>query len=134
MWDKMVNYLLWKVLVVGAVLEPSLRDLIVWATWLSIVGLMHTFSCLANERFKNVRWTTHAGNFEASILTHSFEVDNIFTERCLVGTRSFNFVAGALAVCRPWLVLHVPCPLPPTGTNPSILFVLRGTLDVIFSQ
>eukprot|EP01122_Echinamoeba_exundans_P013258 TRINITY_DN5757_c0_g1_i1.p1 TRINITY_DN5757_c0_g1~~TRINITY_DN5757_c0_g1_i1.p1 ORF type:complete len:665 (-),score=93.29 TRINITY_DN5757_c0_g1_i1:21-2015(-) len=67
MWDRMVNYLLWKVLVVGAILEPSMTDLVVWTIWFSFVGLMHTFCGLAAERFKNLMtyspnavWWAHA--------------------------------------------------------------------------
>jgi hypothetical protein len=52
MYDRLLNYLVFKILFVGAVLEPDLKELVVWATWFSLIGFLRVFSMLARDRFE----------------------------------------------------------------------------------
>lgn len=52
MYDRLLNYLIFKILFVGAVLEPDLKELVVWATWFSMIGFLRVFSMLARDRFE----------------------------------------------------------------------------------
>lgn len=53
-WEKLMNFALFKVIFIGAILEPSIKELLIWTVWFSIVGFMHLFSFLSKDRFQNV--------------------------------------------------------------------------------
>lgn len=69
MYDRLLNYLVFKILFVGAVLEPDLKELVVWATWFSLIGFLRVFSMLARDRFEYLTFSpttplrTHVCNF-----------------------------------------------------------------------
>eukprot|EP00029_Vermamoeba_vermiformis_P011981 TRINITY_DN678_c0_g1_i1.p1 TRINITY_DN678_c0_g1~~TRINITY_DN678_c0_g1_i1.p1 ORF type:complete len:630 (+),score=195.77 TRINITY_DN678_c0_g1_i1:81-1970(+) len=64
-WEKLMNYALFKVIFIGAILEPSIKELLIWTVWFSIVGFMHLFSYLSKDRFQNL--VTYSPNAPASV-------------------------------------------------------------------
>ena len=53
---KLTNYLLFKIVFIGAVLEPELQEFVVWVFWLSIGGFLKMLAVLTAGRFEYVRW------------------------------------------------------------------------------
>eukprot|EP01134_Creolimax_fragrantissima_P000716 CFRG0716T1 len=54
MYDRLLNYLMFKIMFVGAILEPDMKELVVWTTWFSILGFLRVFSMLARDRYEYV--------------------------------------------------------------------------------
>eukprot|EP00123_Amoebidium_parasiticum_P001572 comp12699_c0_seq1/m.7795 comp12699_c0_seq1/g.7795 ORF comp12699_c0_seq1/g.7795 comp12699_c0_seq1/m.7795 type:complete len:658 (-) comp12699_c0_seq1:525-2498(-) len=65
MYDRLLNYLMYKIMFIGAILEPDLKELVVWTTWFSFLGFLRVFSMLARDRFEYLTfspttpWGTH---------------------------------------------------------------------------
>mgnify|MGYP001044717981 FL=1 len=53
--DRLLNYILFKIVFVSAILEPDLHELLVWTSWFSILGFLKIFSLLCRDRFEWVR-------------------------------------------------------------------------------
>ncbi|CAG8438160.1 8884_t:CDS:2 [Diversispora eburnea] len=43
MYDRLLNFLLFKVVFVGAILEPNWEGLLIWTTWFTILGFLRIF-------------------------------------------------------------------------------------------
>ena len=55
MYDRLLNFLLFKVVFVAAILEPKWEELLIWTTWFTILGFLRIFSMLCRDRFEYVR-------------------------------------------------------------------------------
>lgn len=55
MYDRALNFLLFKVVFVGAILEPRWEELLIWTAWFTILGFLRVFSMLCRDRFEYVR-------------------------------------------------------------------------------
>jgi hypothetical protein len=55
MYDRALNFLLFKVVFVGAILEPRWEELLIWIAWFTILGFLRVFSMLCRDRFEYVR-------------------------------------------------------------------------------
>jgi len=55
MYDRTLNFLLFKVVFVGAILEPRWEELLIWTAWFTILGFLRVFSMLCRDRFDFVR-------------------------------------------------------------------------------
>eukprot|EP01119_Soliformovum_irregulare_P004348 TRINITY_DN1533_c0_g2_i2.p1 TRINITY_DN1533_c0_g2~~TRINITY_DN1533_c0_g2_i2.p1 ORF type:complete len:660 (-),score=192.88 TRINITY_DN1533_c0_g2_i2:91-2070(-) len=53
-YDRLLNYILLKVVFVVAILEPSFAELVIWSWWFSILGFMKIFSLLTRDRFEHI--------------------------------------------------------------------------------
>jgi hypothetical protein len=56
-YDRLIHYVLFKLLFVAAVLEPAVLDtahLLAWAIWFSCLGFGHIFALLCRDRFNYV--------------------------------------------------------------------------------
>src|SRR4051812_25622605 len=54
MYDRLLNFLLFKVVFIGAVLEPTWIQLLILATWFGVLGYLRIFSMLCRDRFEHV--------------------------------------------------------------------------------
>jgi len=54
MYDRALNFLLFKVVFVGAILEPRWEELLSWTAWFTILGFLRVFSMLCRDRFEYV--------------------------------------------------------------------------------
>lgn len=54
MYDRALNFLLFKVVFVGAILEPRWEELLIWTAWFTILGFLRVFSMLCRDRFEYV--------------------------------------------------------------------------------
>ncbi|CAG8539909.1 5877_t:CDS:2 [Paraglomus occultum] len=52
MYDRLLNFLLFKVVFIGAILDPRWEDLLIWTTWFTILGFLRIFSMLCRDRFE----------------------------------------------------------------------------------
>ncbi|KAL1917213.1 uncharacterized protein VTP21DRAFT_4869 [Calcarisporiella thermophila] len=52
MRDRLLNFLLFKVVFIGAILEPKWEDLMIWISWFTILGFLRIFSMLCRDRFE----------------------------------------------------------------------------------
>ncbi|KAG0377105.1 hypothetical protein BGX24_006709 [Mortierella sp. AD032] len=52
MYDRALNFLLFKVVFVGAILEPRWEELLIWTAWFTILGFLRVFSMLCRDRFE----------------------------------------------------------------------------------
>ncbi|CAB4482274.1 unnamed protein product [Rhizophagus irregularis] len=52
MYDRLLNFLLFKVVFVGAILEPKWEELLIWTSWFTILGFLRIFSMLCRDRFE----------------------------------------------------------------------------------
>ncbi|KAF9975164.1 hypothetical protein BGZ73_001272 [Actinomortierella ambigua] len=50
MYDRALNFLLFKVIFVGAILEPRWEELLIWVAWFTILGFLRVFSMLCRDR------------------------------------------------------------------------------------
>eukprot|EP01101_Sappina_pedata_P003523 TRINITY_DN1407_c0_g1_i2.p1 TRINITY_DN1407_c0_g1~~TRINITY_DN1407_c0_g1_i2.p1 ORF type:complete len:464 (+),score=89.70 TRINITY_DN1407_c0_g1_i2:1-1392(+) len=50
--ERLFNYVIFKFLFVCAVLDPDMKELIVWASWFTILGFLKIFSLLCRDRFE----------------------------------------------------------------------------------
>ncbi|KAF0432292.1 e3 ubiquitin-protein ligase amfr-like [Gigaspora margarita] len=57
MYDRLLNFLLFKVVFVGAILEPKWEELLIWTTWFTILGFLRIFSMLCRDRFEHLALT-----------------------------------------------------------------------------
>ncbi|CAG8561815.1 11999_t:CDS:2 [Funneliformis mosseae] len=57
MYDRLLNFLLFKVVFVGAILEPKWEELLIWTTWFTILGFLRIFSMLCRDRFEYLTFT-----------------------------------------------------------------------------
>lgn len=55
MYDRLLNYLLMKTVLVGAVLEPQISELLFITMWLTLLGYLRIFGMLCRDRFEYVR-------------------------------------------------------------------------------
>lgn len=55
MYDRMLNFLLFKVIFIGAVMDPVWRHILRLSMWIGILGFMRIFSLLSRDRLDNVR-------------------------------------------------------------------------------
>lgn len=67
LYDRSLNYTLFKIIFVGAILEPSdIPQFLVCTVWFSVLGFLKVYSLLCRDRFEfllttaNVRWSSHA--------------------------------------------------------------------------
>ena len=61
-YDRLIHYVLFKLLFIGAVLDPDLldtRDVLAWATWFSCLGFGKIFALLCRDRYLSVRALLH---------------------------------------------------------------------------
>ena len=54
MYDRLLNFLLFKIVFVGAILEPIWEEWLIWTTWFTILGFLRIFSMLCRDRFEYV--------------------------------------------------------------------------------
>eukprot|EP00947_MAST-08B_sp_MAST-8B-sp1_P000646 g646.t1 len=52
--ERLVSYLLFKVVFVGAVLEPDVREFLVWVVWFAVLGFLKMVSLLCRDRFEHL--------------------------------------------------------------------------------
>ncbi|KAG0222034.1 hypothetical protein BGX31_009393 [Mortierella sp. GBA43] len=52
MYDRALNFLLFKVVFVGAILDPRWEELLIWTAWFTILGFLRVFSMLCRDRFE----------------------------------------------------------------------------------
>ncbi|KAG0023123.1 hypothetical protein BGZ80_010348 [Entomortierella chlamydospora] len=52
MYDRALNFLLFKVVFVGAILEPRWEGLLIWTAWFTVLGFLRVFSMLCRDRFE----------------------------------------------------------------------------------
>jgi autocrine motility factor receptor len=52
--DRLLTYVLFKIVFVGAVMEPDLKELLIWTSWFSILGFLKIFTLLTRDRFEYV--------------------------------------------------------------------------------
>eukprot|EP00026_Physarum_polycephalum_P001391 Phypoly_transcript_01392.p1 GENE.Phypoly_transcript_01392~~Phypoly_transcript_01392.p1 ORF type:complete len:855 (-),score=140.50 Phypoly_transcript_01392:868-3168(-) len=50
--DRLLTYVLFKIVFVGAVMEPDLKELLIWTSWFSILGFLKIFTLLTRDRFE----------------------------------------------------------------------------------
>ena len=50
-YERLVHYVLFKIVFVGAVLDAELKELLVWCAWFSILGFLKLFALLGRDRF-----------------------------------------------------------------------------------
>lgn len=55
MYDRMLNFLLFKVIFIGAVMDPVWRHILRLSMWIGVLGFMRIFSLLSRDRLDNVR-------------------------------------------------------------------------------
>jgi hypothetical protein len=65
MYDRMLNFLLFKVIFIGAVMDPVWRHILRLSMWIGVLGFMRIFSLLSRDRLDNV------SNYEFSNLTNN---------------------------------------------------------------
>lgn len=58
MYDSMLNFLLFKVIFIGAVMDPVWRHILRLSMWIGVLGFMRIFSLLSRDRLDNVRCHT----------------------------------------------------------------------------
>ncbi|RUP46088.1 hypothetical protein BC936DRAFT_147373 [Jimgerdemannia flammicorona] len=58
MYDRLLNFLLFKVVFIGAVLEPTWTQLLILATWFAVLGYLRIFSMLCRDRFEYLSVTS----------------------------------------------------------------------------
>lgn len=68
MYDRALNFLLFKVVFVGAILEPRWEELLIWTAWFTILGFLRVFSMLCRDRFEYVRTTKRWQNYRQSVV------------------------------------------------------------------
>lgn len=54
MYDRMLNFLLFKMIFIGAVMDPVWRHILRLSMWIGILGFMRIFSLLSRDRLDNV--------------------------------------------------------------------------------
>ncbi|ORY06707.1 hypothetical protein K493DRAFT_251708 [Basidiobolus meristosporus CBS 931.73] len=54
MYDRLLNFLLFKVVFVGAILEPKWEELFIWTAWFTVLGFLRIFSMLCRDRFEHL--------------------------------------------------------------------------------
>ncbi|KAG1121835.1 hypothetical protein G6F42_012045 [Rhizopus arrhizus] len=54
MYDRMLNFLLFKVIFIGAVMEPVWRHILRLSMWIGVLGFMRIFSLLSRDRLDNL--------------------------------------------------------------------------------
>eukprot|EP00164_Ancoracysta_twista_P000408 GFYU01000556.1.p1 GENE.GFYU01000556.1~~GFYU01000556.1.p1 ORF type:complete len:791 (-),score=102.07 GFYU01000556.1:196-2568(-) len=52
LYDRMLQYALFKIVFIGAVLQPDVKEILVWTTWFSILGFLKIFTLLCRDRFE----------------------------------------------------------------------------------
>mmetsp|Transcript_250 Transcript_250/g.866 ORF Transcript_250/g.866 Transcript_250/m.866 type:complete len:659 (-) Transcript_250:88-2064(-) len=52
MYDRMVNYVLFKVIFLSAIFEPSIAQVILLASWFALLGFLKLFAQLSRDRFE----------------------------------------------------------------------------------
>eukprot|EP00638_Chattonella_subsalsa_P007837 CAMPEP_0117743394 /NCGR_PEP_ID=MMETSP0947-20121206/6106_1 /TAXON_ID=44440 /ORGANISM="Chattonella subsalsa, Strain CCMP2191" /LENGTH=655 /DNA_ID=CAMNT_0005560081 /DNA_START=64 /DNA_END=2031 /DNA_ORIENTATION=+ len=52
--ERLVSYITFKVVFVGAILEPALSELLIWVGWFLLIGLMKMLAYIAIERFYHI--------------------------------------------------------------------------------
>eukprot|EP00126_Sphaerothecum_destruens_P006201 Sdes_comp19260_c0_seq1m10244 len=52
LYDRLLNFALFKLVFIVFILEPSLQELFVWTAWFSIIGFLRIFSMLSRDRFE----------------------------------------------------------------------------------
>ncbi|KAJ9059448.1 hypothetical protein DSO57_1002027 [Entomophthora muscae] len=50
MYDRVLNFLLFKVVFLGAILEPKWDEMFLWVSWLAVIGYLRVFSMLCRDR------------------------------------------------------------------------------------
>ncbi|KAF9400027.1 hypothetical protein BGZ94_005557 [Podila epigama] len=70
MYDRALNFLLFKVVFIGAILEPRWEELLIWTAWFTILGFLRVFSMLCRDRFEYITVTPNVPvRVHAKILT-----------------------------------------------------------------
>ncbi|KAG2209443.1 hypothetical protein INT47_008286 [Mucor saturninus] len=54
MYDRMLNFLLFKVIFIGAVMDPVWRHILRLSMWIGVLGFMRIFSLLSRDRLDNL--------------------------------------------------------------------------------
>ncbi|KAI8336357.1 hypothetical protein BC941DRAFT_354444 [Chlamydoabsidia padenii] len=60
MYDRILNFLLFKVIVIGAVMDPVWRYILRLSLWVSILGFLQIFNLLCRDRFENLTMVSSA--------------------------------------------------------------------------
>jgi autocrine motility factor receptor len=50
----MINYVLFKIIFMGAIFEPKMEELLIWIGWFTIIGFLRIFSMLCRDRFEDL--------------------------------------------------------------------------------
>jgi len=50
--DRLLTYVLFKIVFVGAVVKPDAKELLIWTSWFSILGFLKIFTMLCRDRFE----------------------------------------------------------------------------------
>jgi len=52
--ERMISYMTFKAVFLGAILEPEIFDMMVWLAWFLLIGFLKMFSYIAQERFHHL--------------------------------------------------------------------------------
>mmetsp|Transcript_35275 Transcript_35275/g.57160 ORF Transcript_35275/g.57160 Transcript_35275/m.57160 type:complete len:248 (-) Transcript_35275:806-1549(-) len=100
--ERTLNYMLFKIVFMGAILNADVHELLVWTTWFTAMCFLRAFVCLCEERFEMAAETALAGDQRDAI-------------RYLWGVLSISFVNVGLALLC-WVSFR--------GAGLSVLFLL----------
>jgi len=64
-WDRVINYVLVKIVFITAILEPEPSHIVGWVVWFAVLGFLNIFSGLSKDRFRNL--TTYTPNLQWSV-------------------------------------------------------------------
>ena len=56
LWDRLINYTMGQLVIVGAVVEPDLAELLLWSCFTAVVGVIGIYSGLCRSRVKVLPW------------------------------------------------------------------------------
>ncbi len=113
-YDHLVHYALFKVLVIGTVLEPQLLhsdhttgllrgELLAWTAWFSCLGFGKTFALLCRDRFRHVRRLARRGRLARLTLARS--------------SRPFPFPSAGASTSGSWAASCSSLPAPPAACS-----------------
>ncbi|KAF9171234.1 hypothetical protein BGX20_007929 [Mortierella sp. AD010] len=96
MYDRALNFLLFKVVFVGAILEPRWEGLLIWTAWFTVLGFLRVFSMLCRDRFE---YLTVSPNIPTSVHV------KILTMLTMILTLNIAWFVFCISVFRSMLLL-----------------------------
>lgn len=54
MYERLLNIILFKIVCIGALMEPVMLELLLWTSYFSLLGFLRVFSLLCRDRFEYV--------------------------------------------------------------------------------